>query len=84
MIECTISINDDAGNLYRVLLPELKECKTKRAKCLLKRQTNKLKIQIKAKDITSLKGFSNSVIRIIETYLKIRQLVKNDRINKKK
>ena len=76
MIKCDLVIDKDINQLYNLFLPENNQAETPRAKYDIKIKKNNLKITLKAKDITSLKAFMNTIIKFIETYYKIKDLKK--------
>ncbi len=73
MIECEITLTDDIENIHKLFLPEL-PVRTNRAEYKIFKQKDALRIQVKAKDVTSMKAFVNSILKVLETHKKITKL----------
>ncbi|AJF61149.1 TPA: hypothetical protein HA239_05175 [Candidatus Woesearchaeota archaeon] len=68
MITCTLEISENVGELYKVFLSE--KLQSDRASCRMTKGRT-LKFEIEAKDPVSMRAFTNSILRIIETHEKI-------------
>ncbi len=73
MITCSLQIEDDADDICKLLLAERLD--TGRASCEIKKKRG-LRLEIRAKDPTSMKSILNTVLKIIETYEKTKALVR--------
>lgn len=59
--------NQDAKNIYRSLMPELKIEKGDRSKTLIKVKDNKIRISILGKDINALRAGVNTYLRLMSS-----------------
>lgn len=69
MISCTLKVNENIDDLYKIFLSE--KLKSDRAECIITKD-KALLFEIKAKDPVSMKAFLNSILKIIQTYDKIK------------
>lgn len=69
MISCTLKVNENIDDLYKIFLSE--KLKSNRAECIITKD-KALLFEIKAKDPVSMKAFLNSILKIIQTYDKIK------------
>lgn len=72
MISCTLKVNENIDELYKIFLSE--KLKSERAECIITKKGNALLFEVKAKDPVSMKAFLNSILKIIQTYQKISQI----------
>jgi len=79
MISCSLELNTDVDDLYKILKSE--ELKSPRAHCTIKKN-KRLILKIEAKDPVSMKAFLNTILKIIETYQKIKNETGNPGKNK--
>jgi len=70
MITCTLEIKENVEDLYKIFLPE--RLKSDRATCKITKKGGKLRFEINANDAVSMKAFLNSILKIIQTYDKIK------------
>ncbi len=71
MIACTFEITEDIDDLYKIFSAE--KLASKRAECAISKG-DALKISVRAKDPVSLKAFTNSILKIIQTYYNIKSV----------
>ena len=71
MITCTLKVHEDVDKLYKIFLSENLE--SDRAKCNVEKG-DALIIDIEAKDPIAMKAFVNSVLKIIQTYEKTKDV----------
>ncbi len=69
MISCTLKVHENIDDLYKIFLSE--KLKSNRAECIITKN-DALLFEIKAKDPISMKAFLNSILKIIQTYDKIK------------
>ena len=69
MISCTLKVNENIDDLHKIFLSE--KLKSDRAECVITKN-NELIFEIKAKDPVRMKAFLNSILKIIQTYKKIK------------
>ena len=69
MITCTLKVTENIENLYKIFCAEKLE--SKRAKCTIIKG-DALIFDIEAKDPVSMKAFTNSILKIIQTHDKIK------------
>jgi len=69
MIKCRIELEDDVSDLYKIFLSET--LSSDRAECKVTK-TDVLVFDIAAKDTVSMKAFVNSILKVIETYQKVK------------
>jgi len=69
MISCTLKVNENIDDLYKIFLSE--KLKSDRAECIITKN-KELLFEITAKDPVSMKAFLNSILKIIQTYNKIK------------
>lgn len=72
MISCLITLHEDIENIHQLFLAELPNAESRRAGYTVKKKKDCLEIEIRAKDVTSLKAFTISVLKILETYSRIK------------
>lgn len=68
MITCTIDVEENIDDLYKIFLSETLD--SKRATCSITKGKT-LRFHIKAKDPVSMKAFTNSILKVIQTYDKV-------------
>ena len=68
MITCILEISEDVEDLHKIFLAEKLE--SDRAKCEI-RKNKTLIFEVTAKDPVSMRAFTSSILKIIETYQKI-------------
>jgi tRNA threonylcarbamoyladenosine modification (KEOPS) complex Pcc1 subunit len=68
-MKCSLEVHENVDELYQVFLSEKLE--SDRASCTIKKDTT-LVFEVKAKDPVSMRAFLNTILKIIETYDKIK------------
>ena len=73
MITCTLEFHDDVEDLYKLFLSEKissgrGDMKIKKGKSLF--------FEINAKDLVTMKIFLNSILKVVETYNKVKAVAK--------
>ena len=71
MIYCELRISDDVEYLYKIFSSET--LSTERASCKIKKN-KELIFNIEAKDPVSMKAFLNSILKVVQTHDKIKQI----------
>jgi tRNA threonylcarbamoyladenosine modification (KEOPS) complex Pcc1 subunit len=73
-----LTIKKDADMIYGYIKPEMKNLSRDRCTLKIKKTKDSLVFEISAKDITSLKASSNSIINSIEIFNKTKDLVEDE------
>jgi len=69
MIKCTLEVEDEVEALYKIFLSE--NLNSKKARCSISKNTT-LKFTITSKDPVGIKALINSILKIIQTYNKVK------------
>ena len=71
MITCELKFEEDIEELYRLF--ESDTLSSKRASCRITKGKD-LVFKIEAKDPVSMKAFLNSILKVVQTYRKIKEV----------
>jgi tRNA threonylcarbamoyladenosine modification (KEOPS) complex Pcc1 subunit len=71
-LSADIIIDEDTERLYKCLLPEAK--KIKRSEMGLKKEKDRLVINVRASDATALRASVNSILKLIVVYEKMKDI----------
>jgi tRNA threonylcarbamoyladenosine modification (KEOPS) complex Pcc1 subunit len=78
MYHTKIIIDEDSEKVEKIILPELKDFKSKRVKYTIKKSKEGLVIDIQAEDAAALRAMMNSVAVVLEVYEKTKNVIKNE------
>ena len=72
MISCSLVVHEDVEDLYKIFLSE--NMKSDRAECKISKKGDSLVFDITSTDAVSMKAFINSILKIVETFNKVKDI----------